>query len=331
MKNYAFILLLVFVSSFAQKQNLTPESFVGNYSQGSTAGIYVAKDSTFVLIGYATFVPGKYMIDENVIHFKPNIPEQTFTVMGRFNKSIKTGIKITMNADFKDDGPTYINYDGGNFVPVFEGNSQYSHPKHVLFLKTKPNSITLGEDSFEDLYQYNANTFLLNGDFNDFIFHYRHTKSEQRSFDTTISTIDGIDILDTRWGEFAKIKSSEKDEMSDYIDEYRKKAKDSTPALFYYNDQLKTATGFNHLSEEASKFDINNYILDKNSNKYIRNDIYNKNKNYVNEVVEDYHDDSIILRYESVKVSDQKRIDFSKVKLSKPGFINVAAEDARQN
>lgn len=331
MKNYTFIFLLILTNSFAQKQNLTPESFAGNYSQGSTAGLYVDKDSTFVLIGYATFVPGKYTIDENVVHFKPNIPKQTFTVMGRLNKSIKTGIKITMNADFKDDGPTYIKYDGGNFVPVFEGDSQYSHPKHVLFLKTKPKSITLGENSFQDLYQYNTNTFLLNGDFNDYIFHYSHTKSAQRAFDATISTIDGIEILETRWGEFAKTKSSEKDEMSDYIDEYRKASKNTTPSFFYYNDQLKTASGFNHLSEEASRFDINNYILDKNSNKYINKDIYKKNKNYVDAVVEDYHDESIILRYEAIKVSDQKRIDFSKEKLSQPGLINVASEDARQN
>lgn len=329
MKNYSFILLLVFANSFAQKQNLTPESFAGNYSQGSSASIYVDKDSTFVLIGYATFVPGKYTIDKSVIHFKPNIPEQTFTVMGRLNKSIKTGIKITMNADFKDDGPTYINYDEKNFVPVFEGNSQYSQPEHVLFLKTKPGSITLGEDSFEDLHQYNANTFLLNDKFNDYIFHYSHTKSAQRAFDATISTKDGIEILETRWGEFVKTKSSEKDEMSEYIDEYRKTAKNTTPAFFYYNDQLKTANGFNQLSEEASRFNINNYILDKNSNKYIRKDIYDKNKNYIDAVVEDYHDENVILRYEAVKVSDQKRIDFSKEKLSHPGLINVTAEDAK--
>ena len=331
MKVYTFILLFIFTNSLAQKRNLTPESFAGNYSQGSSAAIYVDKDSTFVLVGYATFVPGKYSINKNTIHFQPTIAEQTFTVLGRFNKSIKTGIKITMNADFKDDGPTYINYDEKNYSPIFEGDSQYSQSSHVLFLKTKPKSITLGEDSFRDLHRFNTNTFLLDEKFNDYIFHYRHTISEQSAFNATISTRKGKEILDTRWGEFVKSKTSTSDDMTEYIDKYKKAPNDTESKFFYYNDQLKSANGFNQLSEETSIFNINNYILDENANKYIRKDIYDKNIDYTDAKVEDYHDESIILRYDALKVSNQKRIDYSKIKLLKPGLINVANEDAKSN
>ena len=95
MKNYILLLTLLFSNIvFAQKDSMMSKPTSGRYRQG-TDGIYIYDDGTFALFGYATLIFGTYKIENNRVNFTPTIPRQAFTILGRENKQIEKGTKLT--------------------------------------------------------------------------------------------------------------------------------------------------------------------------------------------------------------------------------------------
>ncbi|RZL51242.1 MAG: hypothetical protein EOP00_00045 [Pedobacter sp.] len=316
MKNIFTIFLLLFSTTIIAQETTMKNSISGMYGQGSQSGIYIYDDGTFALFGYATLVMGKYTLKDDQINFLPDISKQVFTVLGRKNPNIKKGVKLTFSGNFLNDGPTYIKFDNDPLINTFEEDYDGGSSEYVAELPYQPKTISLAQNTVNHLYRYNTNTFNLSENCNDFMLFYHKTISEQKPFSATLKTDNGKTILQSRWGEFIKYEIGKDTEFETFLTNYKKQAiKDKDVKVFYFNDQLKTAKGFNYLSEEFSIFDINNYVLDEASNKYIRNDIYKKGTNYSNVLVSDYHDESYILKYNNIDANEQTLTDFGKGKV----------------
>jgi hypothetical protein len=325
MKKYIIIILILLVNTvFAQQEAVMDKATSGRYSQGSNGGIYAYDDGTFALFGYATLVWGNYTIDNNQINFTPTIPEQAFTILGRKNTNIKNGIRLTFSSDFINDGPTYIKYDNESLIPLSDDKFSAGYPHYTTNLDYHPATISLIYNRPNNLYQYNTNTFKLDDNYNDYLLFYNKTIREQEPFSATLINDKGKVILQSRWGNFVKQVSERDEEWEAFLTEHKKQQRKSKNAtVLYFNNQLKSANGFSELSEKPSIFDINNYVLDEGSNKFIRKDIYQKGKDYNNAIVKEYHDESIILKFDNILVSQKTETDFGEVQISsKPIFTS---------
>lgn len=331
LKIYLLLFLILNTQSiFAQNF----EEIKGTYSQGSTAGIQIYPDGTFALYGYATLVFGLYQFDNEEISFIPDIPKQAFSIIGRKNKKIKNGANFTFTRKFDDDGPTYIKIDEGNFQPIFDESNVGGSPSYTLDFAKKPSVVSLGLRTQNNKYKYNTNVFPLNSDYNEFLLFYYPTISAQKPFIGKIITENGAKALVCTWGTFRKVENREEgdEEMFQFLNQYKKENKKNKDSKeFYFNDQLKSATGYNDLSEEENIFDINNYILDDNSNKYIHKGIYKNGKNYKNAKAAEYHDESIILKYHLIESSSIVNINYHERKIDEnPLFPSNAPKKSKE-
>lgn len=333
MKKYLLILTLLFINkAFAQQENRMTKNTSGRYVQGSQNGIYIYDDGSFALFGYATLVLGQYTLSDNQINFIPHIPKQVFTVLGRKNTNVKSGVKLTFTSGFLNDGPTYIKFDDDSLMNTFQEDYDGGEPYYVIKLTQSPKTLTLAQNTINHLYQNNTNIFNLDHHFNDFLLFYNKTISEQKPFSATLKTENGETILQSRWGDFRKNETGADAEFDTFISNYKKQQETGKEAKeFYFNNELKTANGFSYLSEEFSVFDISNYILDESSNKFIRKDIYKKGTDYTNAVVADYHDESYLLKYDYIKVVEQTLTDFGKVKISPKALFKKASQNQNGN
>ena len=322
-----YILFLIFIIPVivdAQQDTLMKKPGSGRYLQGSTAGIDVYDDGTFALYGYATLLWGKYTIENNYINFVPDVPKQPFVMLGRKNTAIKKGIKLTFAGSFMRNGLTYVQFDAAEMMRVFaEGypSGESSYTKQIDF---RPETLTLAENYDRNFYQFNTNSFKLPAHFNDFLFYYAAGSSEQRPFEGSLQTISDTVVLDTRWGKFEKQTEVKDVEWDTFMKRSKKEQiQEDKNTVFYFNDQLKSATGVNYLTEEPSTFNINNYVLDPASNKFIRKDIYKKGVDYTTAKAANYHDERYMLSYERVPLTRQSATDFVKgKKIVKGLFVN---------
>lgn len=85
---------------------------------GSNGTIFILEDGKFVLVGYGTFILGNYDTSNEGMTFTPFIPDHSFTILGRQNKEIKKGVKLTFERTFYDNG-TGIRFDEDLYMPVF--------------------------------------------------------------------------------------------------------------------------------------------------------------------------------------------------------------------
>lgn len=324
MRKYILILIfLIPVIVHAQQDALMKKPGSGRYLQGSTAGIDVYDDGTFALYGYATLLWGKYKLENNYINFVPDVPKQPFVMLGRKNTSIKKGIKLTFAGSFIRNGITYVKFDAAEMMRVFAEGYPTGESSFTKQIDYRPETLTLAENYDRDFYEFNTNSFKLPAQFNDFLLYYAAGSSEQRPFEGSLETIGDTVLLDTRWGKFEKQKEVKDVEWDTFMKRSKmEQSREDKNTVFYFNDQLKSATGVNYLTEEPSIFDIKNYILDPASNKFIRKDIYKKGVDYTKAKVSDYHDERYMLSYERVPLTGQSATDFVKgKKISKALFV----------
>ncbi|WP_136666744.1 hypothetical protein [Flavobacterium sp. H122] len=326
----ALFMLSNFLFSQKQNENKIPK---GSYSQGSTSGIYIFEDNTFALYGYATLVFGEYKIQNNSIDFIPFKPEQPFTILGRENKSVKKGIKLTFESSFIEYDSIFVKFDKKNPINLLESNIEKGKPYYITNLDYKPSLITLiqNKENSENNNDSNTYSFNINPNYNDFLLFYNVSKRESEPFSGKIMSKNKQTVLVCDWGNFKK-ENKEEAEMLTFLNQYKKEyQKSKTQNEFHFNDRLKKATGYNHLSERENIFSIDNYILDASSNKYIRKDIYKKQKKYLNEKVTDYHDESIILKYDKINPSLKNFTDLNKITKGKNEFLFKSYKDENKD
>lgn len=307
----------------------------GSYTQGSLGGITIYEDGTFALYGYATLVLGTYLIENEEIKFTPNLPKHTFTVLGRESKEISGGTSATFTFDsrFADDD-TYIAIDEGETIKIFgEDNRSRGAFNHLDFAK-KPNLITLLSGSSRIEKKANSNSFNLEGKYNDFLLFYHPVIREQEAFTGNVIQENKKEALVCRWGTFYKYPKGDEDkEMLEFIQNYKKETSATkNDTVCYFNEQLKPANGYNHLSELPNIFDITNYILDEKSNKYIHKSVYVKGNNYLHTSTEEYHNEDIIKKYIKINPTYEFYTDLSVTKADiEILFPNETPENNEEN
>lgn len=324
MKRYFLVILMILTSTvFAQQEDLMKKNTSGRYSH-SSGGIYIYDDGTFILFGYATFVLGNYTINNNQINFTPIIPKQAFTVLGRKNMGIKKGIQLTFQSSFINDGPIYIKFDSDSLIPISSDNFSGGDPYYTANLDYCPTTISLVQNRSGNLYKFNTNIFDLENNYNEYLLFYRKTITEQKPFSASLVIEKGEMILKSHWGKFVKQTNKRDEEWEKFLINFKKQEElNKNIVVFYFNDQFKPANGFNQLSEEFSIFDINNYVLDDASNKFIHKDIYRKGKDYSNAMVSRYHEESIILKFKNIEASKKIDTNFNEIEIgSNALFVN---------
>lgn len=101
MKNFFSLFVLFYLSQNINSQTI--KDVVGAYHLRGGSH-FMKDDQTFVIIGYATLITGKWEIKEKgLVLFTPDYPKERFSLYGRHSKTIGDSIKIMLSNGFYDD------------------------------------------------------------------------------------------------------------------------------------------------------------------------------------------------------------------------------------
>lgn len=184
LNSLAVKLILVFVlfavniqQTVAQKQ----QDLVGFYKLRGGSH-YLKADSTFVIIGYATLITGKWALKkQGEVIFTPDRPEESFYIYGRHDKKLKSESKFMLSNGLGEE-ETFIKVGAlDNKTPqlrrIFQKNNHCFKYPEIYNTKQKGDTISLSsipygsqtEKSLPTIY-----TFYNKNHYNDFIvIHYK--------------------------------------------------------------------------------------------------------------------------------------------------------------
>ncbi|TRX38018.1 hypothetical protein FNW52_03710 [Flavobacterium sp. ZT3R18] len=175
-----FLFILFSISmhqAFAQAQ----QDIVGFY-QLRGGSHYLKADSTFVIIGYATLITGKWLIKEGgEVIFTPDHPDKSFYIYGRHDKNLKNESKFMLSNGLGEE-ETFIKMgtlDGKTpqLKRIFQkGNHCFKYPE-VYSTKQKTDTISVSSIPYgyqEEKLTPTIYTFYNTNHYNDFvIIHYK--------------------------------------------------------------------------------------------------------------------------------------------------------------
>lgn len=101
-----FILIILMFSNYNAKAQ-TQNDVVGYYKLRGGSH-YLKPDGTFVIIGYATLITGKWTLKEHgEVNFVPDSPKESFQVYGRYTPELKENSKFMLSNGL-DKGETFM-------------------------------------------------------------------------------------------------------------------------------------------------------------------------------------------------------------------------------
>jgi len=182
------ILLFITMSCILDIYSQNPQDITGAYSLRG-GNHYLKPDQTFVIIGYATLITGKWELkDKGLVLFTPDRPKEKFTLYGRHNKNIGDSVKIMLSNGFYDD-ETLLHF-GQLQKPIPElkrifkpGHRHISFP-YVYTTKANADFVSFsyfnyGEETSPTPEIY---TFTNKENYNDFIGFYFEDKHQYKPF-----------------------------------------------------------------------------------------------------------------------------------------------------
>lgn len=296
--------ILISLSLFLSSQ-LFAESIIGEYSMprggpDSMSPIYTFyKEGDFTIIAYGTLIGGKWQIKNQNVVLTPYNPPMPFTVMGRYNPSVKKGIQI----DFQG-GYMYHVYAGtfpDAMKQVWNDTANCFEPKYAN-LPIKNNSLDLIIKSSNDIQQnpdwLRTRYTFSPGHYNDLIIHYTARYLPEETL-----IIQNGQLQDQYHNVLTKQGSDTSEENKKFKEEIRQ--------LFLELPNQKIRPAFyseNHneleLTEESPNF--KNYRFDPKSNAYIFKPIRKQS-----DTDHDYQENAAIYKYHPVKVKTAPLTHFS--------------------
>ncbi len=313
MKRILVILLLLMSDGINAQQNPQPK-MLHNFG-GNDGGILMLDNNRFALWGYATFVPGSYIIQGDVIHFTPDV-YPTFTMAARNEPALKNKLRIRFEGFERNQN--FIQLDDEQPIPVFnEGANCFGYPFIAEFnIKNETKIIsftTVNEVEGFDKYSNNY-SFPVSGN-NDFIVTHHQLSYYQLPFVGKMKKKNGETTLSTEhYGNFRDNTSEENvDELLSFFETGTRLSKE----VFINRDNQ----GLDLETEPVkSYFDINDYAIDTNKNilKYKGENLFNP-----------YNDE--IRRYQPLQpvVKNERIISFSDA-ANTPVFFTTC-EDAENS
>lgn len=287
------LLLFTFFAVFAQS-NTAYKNIQGRYG-GTSDGIYLFEDSTFLLYGYATMVFGKYTLEKGLLSFYPDKPEQMFSVYARTDTAIK-GIRLAFGGF--ERGSTFIRFDEAPVKRVFNEHANCFAAPFVYDTAYHPKQITLSHhlDAPWRLPETEKEPacFLLPVKATDYILVYHQPDRYHDLFKGRIITKEGGMLLESTLTsrQFAKQEEAP-DRLKEVIQlktEYEQSR--GNEAVMYTNDRYRPF-------EEP---DTAAYVYDAASNQYISKQVFDKRKDYSRYKSNDYHSDDVLRKYTRVKL-----------------------------
>lgn len=206
------------VNTSAQEKSLQDsicQKYTGRY--GSTSGIALFADGTYLLYGYATAIFGSYRIEKDRLLFTADY-QDLFEVFGSRNPGIGDSTRINF-IGFDKGNRTFIRFDGYDFRPVFNDNancfgSPFVHQESGVMTKfmlaATPSELNQGNARGNTAWNYeNSKTY------NDFIFVYNRADRASEDFVAIIENTEKGDVikLSNYGGDNGYLKVSDKDEQ----------------------------------------------------------------------------------------------------------------------
>jgi len=150
---------------------------------------YLKPDQTFVIIGYATLITGKWELKEKgFVLFTPDRPKEKFTIYGRHNKNIGDSVKIMLSNGFYDDETLLHFGELQKPVPelkrIFKPGHRHISFTYVYTTKAKTDFVSFSYFPYSDKTTKTPEiyTFTNKENYNDFIGFYFEDKHQYKPF-----------------------------------------------------------------------------------------------------------------------------------------------------
>lgn len=260
---------------------------------GNNDGICLFEDGSFMLYGYATMVPGKYVFEKELLHFYPDRPE-LFELYAAQNKSI--GNRSRMNFLGFEEGKTYVRFNQDSARRVFNDLANCFSAPYVYEPEQVPGQITLShvrENEWDESSSGTASSvFDIEKGWNDFILIYNEPQRYYEPFVAIVEKSGDKQVLklSENFGDRGIVKQvMDEDEQKQWQEILAVKAE---YALMHTARQREIFANrhykiFYHADPLA-------YDYDKNTNQYISKGAKDNEDYYRNN---QYNDDRYLLKY----------------------------------
>jgi hypothetical protein len=285
-KNILLIFLFICIQNiFGQ----TEKDIVGYYNLRGGAH-YIKPDNTFIIIGYATLISGKWnLLKDGIVEFVPNYEKNAFSVYSRKNEKFKDTTKFMLS---------YGLYDEETFIHIGSLKSNLPRMKRIfkkghhcvsfpyLYPVTKKcDTISFSSLPYmrEEKYIPEIYTFINKEKHNDYIVYYHKNNPNNQPFYYQYK--NGVLYYDD--------KASEKVDLNS---ELKKSEFANISSIDYSTDEIYVSQLYKNLDEDVNS-DIfkHNYKFDTQKNAYIN--FLNYVEGEENTKDYDYNNTNIFFKY----------------------------------
>lgn len=298
------------------------QQIAGRY--GSSDGILLFEDGRFALYGYATFILGSYNLNEDILEFKPDVPD-LYSVFAAPNPALKDKTRI-MFQGFQE-GENYVQFDSGIPQQVFNTDAncfdwpfvynpgaaatQFTFTLHVNEQDSYPMLSNLKENQWQFVQEgYNDLIFVFNKPTRYYLpFQGKLFRSEDGSIALRVSENFGERFLPFT-------PKSEVNEWEETL-QMQKEMDGSSADVLYANDYYN-----------MQQIDTMQYTLDQRSNLYI--DRLNTEEGTLVETT-DYHDTRFLRKYVKLKVVRKADVDIDKYAVNKKSIFYTTCEEPEKS
>ena len=315
--------LFLMATASAQQQDLNDpryKKYAGRY--GSSSGISLFEDGTYLLYGYATAVFGTYRFENDQLLFSAD-REELFEVFAHYNPSLAKHIRINF-VGFERGGRTFAKLGNDSIKPVFNEDANcfsspfvYLNPgkmQHFALVVTPP------EFSRSNAPSNTFWTYINQTGYNDFIFVHHAAKRENQDFAAMVST--------TEKGEVIKLSNygGEQGYLKQKDDKDNQNWKEILELKKHYDQDKRVKNNIIYANQHYNTFnapEAASYRYDKKQNLYISRQA-KENKIYY--MQNQYNDPSYLRQYQRLAPQSKDKFNHDTIKLGKSLFFTVCGE-----
>lgn len=191
------VCLMLINNTFAQNktQDSRYKKYAGRY--GSTSGISLFEDGTFLMYGYATGVFGRYQFEKDYLLFYPD-QQELFEVFAYQNPGLKGNTRINFQG-FERGSKTFVQFDKDSTHQVFNDDANCFDAPFVYQKTGKIKSFILsslpGASARPNVAIKSAWHYSNESGYNDFILIHNAPKREYENFSAMITPGETAEVI----------------------------------------------------------------------------------------------------------------------------------------
>lgn len=293
---------------------------------GSSEGICLFEDSTFLLYGYATAIFGHYRIEGERLFFTPDKPA-LFDVYATHNKSIGGHTKINF-MNFEGYGRTFLQLDRDSVRQVFNDGANCFDVPFVAEEDRIPQALVLSAEESDYRPPIGANAFHYENSalYNDIMIVYHPPKREYEPFSASFYR-KGTEVA-LMLSNFATEKGYRKNEPDE---DEQKQWREVLEMKTQYGAETEMKQEGVYANEHYNTFsvDMEAYDFDAAQNLYVSKNAAD-NEDYFKQ--NQYSDDRYLRRFVPLLPKTKSKLDTVKMhKASTSIFYTVCGEGAENS